>query len=233
MESMAIGVNATLAAASAAVSGVFALMVFRQFVGRRKPFQLAWGIGLALFTLASSLELISELQGWDVLLYRLYFALHPTLVAILGLGTVYLLADKRWGHGFLAYIAAMTGLLLVLVATVEVDAGAFADFQGRVVGARGMPDEVRNLSLLFTIPGSVALIGGALYSWWRTRGGYNLLIAGGAALMASGGTLTRQGLSELLYIFLLLGIAILFVGFLRSLEVSTATRAVAVPSGAE
>ena len=225
---MAVGVGAYLALGSAIISGVFAALVFRQYAAKRKIFQLAWGVGLALFTLASLFEFISELGGWTVPLYRAYFSLHPVLVAVLGLGTVYLLADKRVGHAFLIYILAMLALLLAFTLTVPVDESAFVP--GRVVGGAAMPDGVRNLSLLFTLPGAAALIVGALYSWYRTRWAYNLLIAAGAGLMSLGGTLTRLGQAELLYIFLLVGISIMFVGFLRSLEVSRAPRPEAVPA---
>ncbi|MDX1534956.1 MAG: hypothetical protein R3291_04995 [Thermoplasmata archaeon] len=228
---MAVGVGAYLALGSAIIGGVFAVLVFRQYARGRKVFQLVWGLGLSLFALASLLEFVSELQGWSVPLYRAYFALHPTLVAVLGLGTVYLLADKRVGHAFLIYISGALALLLALTLTAPVDEGAFVP--GRVVGAAAMPDAVRNLSLLFTIPGAAALIGGALYSWYRTRWSYNLLIAGGAAIMSLGGTLTRLGQAELLYIFLLVGIALMFVGFLRSLEVSRAPTPEPAPSSAE
>ncbi len=96
-----MAVGAYLALGSALVGGLFAALVFRQYAAKRKVFQFVWGTGLALFTLASLFEFISELQGWSIPLYRTYFSLHPTLVAVLGLGTVYLLADKRWGHAFL------------------------------------------------------------------------------------------------------------------------------------
>jgi hypothetical protein len=246
---MAVGGGAYLALGSAIVAGIFAALVFRQYATKRKVFQLVWGVGLALFTLASALEFVSELAGgWGPALYRTYFGLHPTLVAVLGLGTVYLLADKRVGHGFLVYILVFFGILLFFTATATLavsptdpnrilcpteEGGLLPCEPGRVVGASAMPDAVRNLSLLFTIPGSAALIGGALYSWYRTRGSYNLLIAAGAGLMATGGTLTRFGQAELLYIFLLAGIAILFVGFLRSLEVARAPKSQAAPASAQ
>lgn len=182
---------------------------------------------MALFAAASSMEVISELGGWTVPLYRAYFALHPALVAILGLGTVYLLADKRIGHAFLAYILVMLAFLLFYSLTAPVLVDQFVP--GRVVGARAMPDSVRSLSQLFTYPGSIALIGGALYSWRKTRWSYNVLIAVGALLMATGGVLTRYFSPEFLYIFLLAGIAVMFGGFLRSLEVPHVSKVEGVP----
>ncbi|MFQ5919423.1 MAG: hypothetical protein ACE5I4_05185 [Thermoplasmata archaeon] len=243
-----VGINAYLALGSAIVSGVFAGMVFRQFAAKRKVYQLAWGIGLALFTLASSIEFISEVTGgWTVSLYKSYVVLHPTLVAVLGLGTVYLLASKKVGHAFLAYIIVFFPIFLFLIVTAPI---AVSESQpdrilcgegaeqavcqpGRVVGDDALTGIARRLSFFFNIPGAAALIGGAVYSWYRTRWSYNLLIAAGAGLMATGGTLTTLGQAELLYIFLLIGIAIMFVGFLRSLEVSRAPRPEPVPSSAQ
>jgi hypothetical protein len=217
-----------MALASAAVGGAFSALVFRQFLSRRKLYQLSWGLGLALFTAASLLEFASELGGWTISLYKTYFALHPTLVALLGLGTVYLLANKRIGHGFLVYILIILAILLAFTALATVDESQFVP--GRIVGGRAMPDAVRGLSFLFTIPGAAALIGGAVYSWYKTRWSYNLLIAAGAILLSMGGTLARLGRADLLYIFLLVGIAIMFVGFLRSLEISPAPQPEAKPA---
>lgn len=225
---MAISVGAYLALGSAIISGAFAALVLRQFLSRRKPYQLSWGLGLALFTAASLLEFISELGGWTVTLYKVYFALHPTLVALLGLGTIYLLANRRFAQGFLVYFLIILVLLLVFTATAEVDESQFVP--GRVVGGRAMPDAVRGLSFLFTIPGAAALIGGALWSWHKTRWSYNLLIAVGAILLSTGGSLARAGRADLLYIFLLVGIAVMFVGFLRSLEVGAESRQEAAPA---
>ncbi len=242
---MAVGVGAYLALGSAIVAGIFAALVFRQYAAKRKVFQLAWGVGLALFTLASVLEFVSELTGgWTVSLYKTYFALHPTLVAVLGLGTVYLLANKRVGHAFLAYVIVVFAIILFFTVTAAIgvsasdpgrivcgEEGAVCE-PGRVVGGTAMPGGVRALSQLLTYPGAVALIGGAVYSWRKTRGSYNLLIAVGATLMTIGGILTRYVTPEFLYIFLLAGIAVMFVGFLRSLEVAPASKPEAAPSPA-
>ncbi len=218
-----------MALGSAVISGAFSVLVFRQFIDRKKPYQLAWGVGLALFTAASALYFVSELLGWPVPLYRMYFSLHPILVPILGLGTVYLLADKRVGHAFLGYILIISAILLFHAATTSVMADKL--IPGRVIGGEAMPTFIRNLSFLFTIPGAAALIGGAAYSWYKTRWSYNLLIAAGAVLMSLGGSLARLERPDPLFILLLAGIAVMFGGFLRSLEVSGVPSTRAVPTG--
>lgn len=79
-----------------------------------------------------------------------------------------------------------------------------------------MPANVRIISPFLTIPGSISLIGGALYSWSLTRRNYNLFIAIGALLVASGGGLSRFGMEWALYILELLGVAVMYIGFIKS-----------------
>ena len=83
---------------------------------------------------------------------------------------------------------------------------------------------VRTLTPFFNLYGTLALVGGALYSAWlffrkrvllhRVIG--NVLIATGALLPAFGGAFSRFGIPGALYISELLGAIILFIGFLRA-----------------
>jgi hypothetical protein len=86
----------------------------------------------------------------------------------------------------------------------------------------GMPQGfVRVLTPIFNIYGTVALVGGALYSAWlflrkqilpnRVLG--NVLIAAGGLLNALGGTLARPGREEFLPISQLLGAILIYIGF--------------------
>jgi hypothetical protein len=80
---------------------------------------------------------------------------------------------------------------------------------------------VRSYSFLFNIYGTVALVGGALYSayiFWRKRimpqrvlG--NVFIALGGLSPALGGTLARIGATEFLYVSELIGVIVIFIGF--------------------
>jgi hypothetical protein len=91
-----------------------------------------------------------------------------------------------------------------------------------------MPQGIRLMTPAFNTFGTVALVGGAIYSawvYWRRkimphRVISNILIAVGAILPAVGGTHMRLGGGlPLFYIFELVGIIIIFIGFLRSREV--------------
>ena len=72
--------------------------------------------------------------------------------------------------------------------------------------------------------GTAVVVGGALLSAWRfrQRGGHRhrlagcLLIALGTLVVASGGTLTRLGQREYLYLAMAAGVAIIFAGYLEA-----------------
>jgi len=91
-----------------------------------------------------------------------------------------------------------------------------------------MPSGVRLMTPFFNSFGTVALVGGALYSawiFWRKkilphRVASNVLIAVGAMLPALGGTIMRFWDSlAAFYVLELVGVVVIYVGFLRSREV--------------
>ena len=83
----------------------------------------------------------------------------------------------------------------------------------------------RGRHLLLWGVGIVTLVGGAAWSAWifwrkrillhRTIG--NILIAVGAILPAFGGAFSRVGLSGALYVSELLGVVLIFIGYIRAI----------------
>lgn len=197
------------------ISLFFTISVCRQYSKRRKIYQFIWGIGLLIFSVTTLFEFISEIYGWNMPMYRAYYVLIASLVAILGLGTVYLF-NRRAGKYLTLYFAVVIAALIILTLNAQVDTGKLKE---RTVGGSAMPVNVRTISPFLTIPGSIALIGGALYSWYIARRNYNLFIAIGALLVASGGGLSRFGMEWALYVLELLGIAVIYIGFIKSEDV--------------
>lgn len=197
------------------ISLFFTISIFRQYSSRRKIYQLIWGAGLLIFSVTTLFEFISEIHGWNMPMYKAYYILIASLVAILGLGTVYLF-NRRAGRYLTLYFAAVITALIILALNAHVDTEKLKE---RAVGGSAMPANVRAISPFLTIPGSIALIGGALYSWYVTRRSYNLFIAIGALLVASGGGLSRFGAEWALYLLELLGVSVMFAGFIKSDEV--------------
>src|SRR2546427_5937453 len=220
-EGAAISLGATV------ISLAFASLVFAQWLGRRRPYQLAWSLGLGLYGIAAFMQFLAEAYGWSVTVYKIYYLVAAPLVAVLGIGSVFLV-HRRAGIGFALYtVAIFIGFAAAVAgATVNTDALASAI----PVAGTALPDNVRIFSPLFTLPGSVALIGVAVYSYWRTRLRFNLWIGIGALIVAAGGSPAPLSFSWGRYIGELLGVAVVFWGFLPSQELVKAAAPAPPPS---
>ncbi len=209
---------------SAVVSFIFALAVLDQFFARRKPYQLIWAIGLFMYFISTGAEFWVGVWGLNETIYRLWYLFGAIFVAAyLGLGTVYLLLPQRVAHIIMVVLLVTSLYSIFKVFTVNLDLSTL-----RYLSGVAMPREVRLMTPLFNTFGTVALVGGALYSawaFWRRRlmphrVVSNILIALGAILPAFGGIHIRfGGTLPLFYLFELLGIIIIFIGFLRSREI--------------
>ncbi len=209
---------------SAVVSFIFALAVLDQFFARRKPYQLIWAIGLFMYFVSTGAEFWVGVWGLNETIYRLWYLFGAIFVAAyLGLGTVYLLLPQRVAHIIMVVLLVTSLYSIFKVFTVNLDLSTL-----RYLSGVAMPREVRLMTPLFNTFGTVALVGGALYSawaFWRRRlmphrVVSNILIALGAILPAFGGIHIRfGGTLPLFYLFELLGIIIIFIGFLRSREI--------------
>ena len=209
---------------SAIVSLVFALAVLDQYFARRQPYQLVWAIGLLMYCAATAAEFWTEAWGMNLTAYRLWYFFGAICVAAyLGMGTLYLLARRRVAHAVMGVLVAGTIYALAAVFTAPVDINGLLSLSGEA-----MPQYVRLSTPFFNGFGTIALVGGALYAAWyfwrrrvlRHRILSNVLIAFGAILPALGGTLIRiESSFQSLYILELVGIVIIFIGFLRNREV--------------
>src|SRR4029450_11504116 len=108
-----------------AASAAFAVAVLRQYAARHRPYQLAWGIALSMFTAASLALTAGVVAGWHPLSFKLYYLFGAILnVPWLALGTVELLAGASVRRAYLAGLAVFTVLSVVLVAMVRGTPGA-------------------------------------------------------------------------------------------------------------
>lgn len=209
---------------SAVVSLVFALAVLDQYFARRQPYQLVWAIGLLMYCVSTTAEFWTEAWDLNLTVYRLWYLCGAIYVAAyLGMGSVYLLAKRRVAHVVMGVLAAASVYAVVAVFAAPVEITGLLTLSGEA-----MPRYVRLSTPFFNGFGTVALVGGALYSAWyfwrrrrlRHRVISNVLIAVGAILPALGGTWIRvEGSFQPLYLLELAGIVIIFLGFLRNREV--------------
>lgn len=199
------------------LSLVFSWFVGAQYLERRRAQLLVWTVSLLMFAFATFAEFWSEARGWNIPLYQFYYVASASLVAFMGAGTVYLLYNKKIGHVFLAYTVLVTLIMLVRAFGAEIMTDKFVP--GITVAGNAMPRAVRLFSPMLTGPGTLALFGGAIYSWIKAGTGWNLFIALGTAIIAAAGYAARAGMTQNLYPAEMLGQLAIFIGFMWSREV--------------
>jgi hypothetical protein len=215
------------------VSLAFTLMVFDQFVQRRKTYQIVWTIGLLLFSLAAFAQYLGTSNGWvgDANYYRLWYICGAIgTSSFLGMGTIFLIAPRRVAVITLAGLLLAFTLAAVLVFTAPVDLSALPRVSTEEVKGTGFPDYVRLLTPFFNIFGAGFLAFGAAQSawvFWRKRIKLyrvisNCFIFAGALTASAAGTIERFHLAsgaDAFSLATLLGVTLIFAGFLISIEV--------------
>jgi hypothetical protein len=222
-----VGSDPAFSALAAAVSWLFALLTWGQYRSRGKLHQLIWSIGIAFFALGVTIEAVARGQGaWSDGGYRLWYFSGAMLgVAFLGQGTLHLLDRQAWtvrSLEVLIVLALVAGLIVLnapvdfsrLATPFEPSGKAFAEIKQ---AGWATP---RSWTIPFNLYGTLWLVGGALYSTialWRrdrTRAVGTLLIAVSGLMLASTSTLNRFGVTYLESVGRMLGVSVLFAGFL-------------------
>src|SRR2546422_4335154 len=215
LEGAAISLGAT------AISVAFASLVFAQWMGRHRPYQLAWSIGLGLYAIAAFTQFLAEAYGWSVPVYKVYYLVAAPLVAVLGIGSVFLV-HRRAGIGFTLYTTVIFAGFAAAVAGATVNTDALTS--SIPVAGTALPDNVRIFSPLFTVPGSIALIGVAAYSYWRSRLVFNLWIGIGAFIVAIGRSFAPVQNPLGLFISGVVGVPAVVQGFLPRPDLAKVAR---------
>jgi hypothetical protein len=101
---------------SSLLSFGFAVLVGDQWLRRRQPYQLVWTVGLVWYGISAGTEFIGGAWGWNEALYRAWYLIGAFgVAAYLGLGTVFLLRNTRFGY-FVAFSIFGGGLFSILSA---------------------------------------------------------------------------------------------------------------------
>jgi len=188
----------------------------------RKPRadKVVWTIAFLMFGLAAGADAAGHELGWTVWLAKLYYATGPALVVMfLAIGELYLVIParmKRIGPG-LTLIA--TAFWLSLVLNAPIDTSRLAD-EGWEAIHRDTFMVVTTI-ILNTVA-TLIIVGGTGYSIWnfRRKGIMRNRMIGcswilvGTLFVAAGGSLTRLGHYEYLYVAMSIGIAMIFYGLL-------------------
>lgn len=227
--------NVALAAAATLVALAFCLSTLDRWLRRRRPHELAWTVSLGLFTAGAAALWWAEATGWGNGSFRAFYLFGAILnVPWLALGTVYLLAGPQAGHRVRAWLVLLSGFTVGVVgfAPTKVPVGGTELPTGKEVF--GVAPRV--LAAVGSGVSALVIIAGALWSAWRVWRGRtpsigrqrsvesprrlvlgNVLIATGTLVLSASGTLAgRLGKDRAFAVTLLVGIAVLFAGFLVS-----------------
>ena len=207
-----------LPALTAIVSAVFTIAVAMRYARSKRRALLAWSVGLGMFTVAALAGALAQSSGASDTEYRVFYLFGGIAnVAWLALGTILLVAPR---YGVPALVAVV---LLSLVSAYAVFTTP-VNLQIALDTGKGFPDGSlpRILAAIGSGVGSLVLIGGALWSAWaflrRRHNGRralsNVVIAAGVIIVAIGGTVTFTGASGILEFTNLIGVSVMFAGFL-------------------
>lgn len=217
-----------LGTAAALVALAFALSLGERWLARRRTYELAWTLAMAMFAIASFALAAGAAVGWTPALYRTFWLFGAVAnVPLLALGTIYLLADRRRADA----------VATVVVIAVAVAAGVVIASPMRV---HELPRHhlAQGSDVFGALPriaagvgsgaGAVVVFGGALWSALRQRRLVvgNLLIALGTAITGASGLLNSVADAMTAFsITLVIGVSVIFVGFLLATSATSASDA--------
>jgi hypothetical protein len=223
----------TSVAVAAAIIGVaFGLSTFERWLRSRRPYELAWSAALAMFAIAAAALAVGAQAGWSGPVFRVFYLFGAIAdVPVLALGTVYLLLGRRVATA----VSAGVGLFCAFAAGVLVMAPFLAPVPVNelVQGSKVFGPMPRVLAAVASAGGATAILAGAVASAWRVARSdaprrlvwSNGLIALGTLILGASGTLNSVfGAMTAFAVTLLVGISVIFAGFLVATSGGRGTR---------
>lgn len=205
----------------------FSLVLFQRWRQRGGPHLLWFGVGALTYAAGTITESMTTLFGWNDVVFRAWYITGALMGgAPLAQGSVYLHMKRRTADWLsVALVAAIvTASAFVIASPLKLDLVEPYRLTGKVLAWSW----VRAFSPFINTYAFCFLVGGAAVSAWRfsrslvTRNRFvgNVLIAVGALLPGIGGTFTRFGYTEVLYVTEFIGLALIFLGYRLSIAQS-------------
>ncbi len=199
----------------------FSFILFKHYQKKKEAtYILWWLIGVLTYGAGTFTESFNTLNGWTETNFRWWYITGALLGgAPLAQGSVYLLLNKKAANILsIVLITAVVGAsIFVLLSPINYAAVEPERMSGKVF----VWQWVRAFSPFINIYAVAFLVGGALVSaikYFKKTGTSarfwgNLLIAIGAILPGIGGSFTRLGYVEVLYVTEFLGLSIIMVAY--------------------
>ena len=207
----------------------FFIKIFNHYRSKNSSTYLFWWkIGVLTFGLGTLTESLNVLIGWSPFNTRVWYVVGALLGGFpLAQGTIYLLMKKR-----VADVLTIIFLTIIIVASICVFLTPITipeAFNYQLTGKVFDWKWVRLFSPIINIYSFVFLVGGALYSAFKyikdknakSKSIGNICIAIGALLPGIGGTYTRMGYVHVLFVTELIGLLLIYIGYITIKNDST------------
>ena len=198
----------------------FFVEILKHYLFRKKKYLFWWMIGVATFGLGTLSESIHTIIGHNEFNLRFWYILGALLGGFpLAQGTVYLLFSKKFANQsslfFISYI--LIASIFILMVPIKIT----ESFDGGLTGQVFEWQWVRFFSIPINIYAFTFLVGGAIYSAYKYSKFKNLIykvygntaIAIGGILPGIGGSFTRAGYIEVLFVTEFFGLALIYAGY--------------------
>lgn len=206
MYSETLGITIFVFVASALLSGIITVSYLRT----RQQSALFWSLGMWLFAVSVLLEIIFAYGLFTEILIDVYLFLVALLVQFLSLGSIMLRKPGRVRNLYWIYSIA-TDVFLVAALAMTHTGNIIKD--GVVSG--NIPMLAMIGSVLITFPAAIVLVVVAAISFKNSRNPRMLSIILGTIVVSVAGTLYIAAFPSFLYLAELIGILLLWIGFVN------------------
>jgi hypothetical protein len=203
------------------LSAIFFVILYNHWVFKNKPAYLFWWmLGVLCYGLGTLTESIVSIFYWSEPVFKSWYILGALLGGFpLAQGSVYLIFKKRTADimMYLMVSIIIVASLLVLLSPIDYSLVEPSRLTGKVLVWK----KVRLITPIVNLYAFIFLVGGAAYSAYRyskdplfkSRFIGNIFIAIGGLLPGIGGSFTKFGYTEVLYVTELMGIVLIYLGY--------------------
>ena len=200
---------------------IFLVILYRHWQQKKDAMHIFWWmLGVLFYGAGTVTESINTLAGFSGANFRAWYILGALLGgAPLAQGTVYLLMKRRTAHvlSILLVTVVLVTSILVILSPIHPELIENNRMTGKILEWKF----VRYITPFINLYAFAFLVGGAVYSAvkyartraYRSRFLGNVCIAIGGLLPGIGGSFTKFGYVEVLYVTEFVGLAFIYLGY--------------------
>lgn len=215
-------------------SAFFLYQLVQHYATKRKSaYILWWAVGVLFYGLGTLVESLFTIYGWSEPIFKAWYILGALLGgAPLAQGTVHLLLKPKTANrlSILLIVVILLAATFVILSPVDYNLAPTGKLSGKVLEWYW----VRLITPFINLYAFVFLVGGAIWSAYkytsqkRKRFIGNIYIGIGGLLPGIGGSFSKFGHTEVLYITEFLGLLLIYIGY-RMISTDTSTYTTETP----